>query len=79
MVCAAGEASAPHTENHSLVEWRGFPLYAVCVTIPGKPVNFLMKSHLEGCWKDFSMTLSPDFSSLKRVDSSTNGSRLMTA
>lgn len=78
-MCAAREASAPHTENHSLVEWKGFPLYALCVSIPGKTVNFLMKSHLEDCGKDFSLTYCLDFSSLKRVESSTNGPTLMTA
>lgn len=73
------EKHSTNAENHSLAECRGFPLYALCMPIPGKPVNFLMKSHLEGCKKRLSLLLSPYFSSLKRVDSSTDGPVLMAA
>lgn len=80
MVCAAQRSKhTTHAENHSLVEWREFPLYALCMPIPGKPMNLLMKSHLEGFEKHLSLLLSPYFSSLERVDSSTDGPVLIAA
>lgn len=74
MVCAAREASAPHTENHSLVEWRGVPTVRSVCDYSWKTREFSDEKPFGRLWERFfSDMLSPEFS-LKRVESRTNGS-----
>lgn len=80
MVCAAQRSKySTQAENHSFAEWKEFPLYALCMPIPGKHVNSRRTNHLEGCEKHLSLLLSPYFSSLKRVDRSIDSPILMAA